>query len=76
MRYYLVEWDMDNGEVLTKEPLDVKDLEEALKVLEEIVKDAEKEGWICQETGNGDYICTKQTEDGEVNRQLLIEEGD
>jgi len=73
-RYRLIEWDMDNGEVLYREEFEAKDIEEALKYLESIVKDAEKEGWECEPTPNGDYICVKEKEGYPIQRQLLIEE--
>ena len=74
VRYVLIEWDCDNGEVVSREYLDVSDAEEAFKVLESVVEDAEKNGWVCNETGNGDFICSKLIDGYAVTRQLLIEE--
>ena len=74
-RFYLVEWDMDNGETLVKEPLEVKNEEEAYKVLEQTIAEAQEDGWDCMPSASamGDYICTKCEEDGCVQRQVLIE---
>lgn len=71
----LWEWDMLNGEYIYKEEIEADTEEELYKILEEEIKNAEENyGWQCEETGNGDYICTKQDEDGyPIEHQIGID---
>jgi len=60
----LWEWDMQNGEYIYKEEIEADTEEELYKILEETIKEAIDNGWDCEETLNGDYICTKPDEEG------------
>ena len=66
----IIEWDMDNGEIVTRLPYD--SMEEAERALERIIKEAEEEGWICEPApcSLGGYICIKDS----IQRHVYIED--
>ena len=75
-RIYEWEWDMQNGEYTYRdyygEEIEVKDEDELWEIIDrrlrEIVEEAEKNGWSCEDV-NGimdspSIICTKPCEEG------------
>lgn len=68
----IIEWDMDNGDVLSR--VYYKTESDAIKALEEYVKEAEREGWSCDWMDVGTAVCSTLSEEGyPVNRELTVE---
>lgn len=55
--YY--EWDVVRREYVYRERFTLESEEEAVRGLEEAVRDLEDDGWVCEPQGDGSYICTK-----------------
>lgn len=70
--YKIIEWDMDNGEVVNELEYQHRDFAE--EELKEMIEEAEKHGWECEESASdfGGYVCNKD----DMNRHVFIEEVD
>lgn len=81
-RVYLWEWDMVNGEYVYRdyygEVIEAEDEDKLWEILnknlEEMAKDAEKEGWDCEGEPEGSMICTKRCEEEEVTEEECVYE--
>jgi len=66
---------MINERFLYRDKFVVKDAGEAIYYLENVVGDAESEGWDCNRDARGCYVCSKVDGDRIVmQRQICIEE--